>query len=265
MNQPTLNEQDYVLLIHGQYLIHDNDHPWSLSVMSLLNDNSKALLSNAELFHVGPHRGEQCYLALIEEPVNDKDLIHFRALMPLISPCEEQLISRALQLITWKKQHQFCGQCGQPTTASRSEIAMICESCTIHYYPRISPCMMCLIVQGDKCLLAHHHRQSEGMYSTLAGFVEAGESIEQTVHREVMEEVGLKVNNLRYFASQPWPFPHQLMVGYFVDYESGDIDLQDEEIADAQWFRYDQLPMVPPSSTLSGKMIEAFVESQKND
>jgi len=167
MSPYKLNNQDYILFIHDQRLVTDENGRWSLLPVSLINGLFESLLPKAELFHVGPHQGEQCYLALLEESVDEERLIHFRALMPIIESSEEQLISRALQLITWKKQHQFCGQCGKPTIASRSEIAMVCESCAIHYYPRISPCMMCLIIRGDECLLAHHHRQPEGMYSTL--------------------------------------------------------------------------------------------------
>ncbi len=253
-----MKNQDYVLFICNQRLVKEQES-WTLVQVSLLSHFFKSLLPKAQVLYLGQHRGEQCYLAVVEENVGDHLLVDFRSIMPDVHPSEEQLISRALQLITWQKQHQYCGQCGGLTVRSKTEIAMICETCAIHYYPRISPCMMCLIVRGDECLLAHHHRQREGMYSTLAGFVEAGESIEQTVHREVMEEVGLTVTNLRYFSSQPWPFPHQLMVAYFADYESGEIILQDEEIADAQWFHYSRLPMVPPTATLSGRLIEAFV------
>nr|MBX2808720.1 NAD(+) diphosphatase [Cellvibrionaceae bacterium] len=138
--------------------------------------------------------------------------------------------------------------------------ALYCDACDLTFYPRISPCVMCLIVRDDYCLLAHHHRHRAGMYSTLAGFVEAGESLEDTLVREVKEEVGIGVNNIRYFASQSWPLPHQLMVGYFADYDQGEIVEDGEEIVDAQWFHYTKLPATPPNSTLSGQLIAEFVK-----
>lgn len=208
---------------------------------------------------------DRCYKAVSLDTYHDTDrLIHFRQIIDRVSPEESLAISRALQLITWHKQHQFCGQCGRPTTQHPSENALACMPCQLNFYPRISPCMMCLVTRDDHCLLAHHHRQVEGMYSTLAGFVEAGENLERTVHREVMEEVGLKVKKLRYYSSQSWPFPHQLMMGFFAEYESGEIRLEEEEIEDARWFRYDQLPRVPSIGTLSGQLIKAFVLEQSN-
>ncbi len=185
-----------------------------------------------------------------------------RLLMETLTPAASQLISRALQLLTWRKQHQFCGQCGRPTTLHAEETALVCKPCDITFYPRISPCIMCLVVRDDYCLLAHHSRHQPGLYSTLAGFVEAGESLEQAIYREVEEEVSLAIKNIRYFASQPWPFPHQLMVAYFAEYDRGEIREDGKEILDAQWFHYTDLPVIPPTSTLSGQLIEAFVNTR---
>lgn len=198
------------------------------------------------------------FILLLDEVPAMYQAVSLRSQIHTLDLERYQIFSRALQLVTWFKQHRYCGQCGGQTLVSQSELAVVCDECSLYFYPRISPCMMCLIIKEEECLLAHHHRQPEGMYSTLAGFVEAGESVEQTLHREVMEEVGLRVKNLLYFASQSWPFPHQLMLGYFADYESGDIIIEEAEIADAQWFRYDQLPIIPPSTTLSGQLIAAF-------
>ena len=130
------------------------------------------------------------------------------------------------------------------------------------FYPRLSPCIITLITRGDECLLAWHTRSKEEKYSCLAGFIEIGESPEQTLVREVMEEVGVSVNNIRYVESQPWPFPGQLMLGYFADYTGGDIRLDENEILAAKWFRYDQLPKVPPVTTISGRLIHAFVQAR---
>lgn len=136
---------------------------------------------------------------------------------------------------------------------------MICEDCGIHAYPRLSPSIIVLIHQGDKVLLARNHRFPEGMYSTLAGFVEPGESIEETLVREVKEEVGVNVHNLVYQGSQSWPFPNSLMLGFHAEYESGDIVLQEDEIADAKWFDCHALPNIPGSVAISRWLIDAYL------
>lgn len=254
----TLAPLDKVIITHEQRLLIDEHNPLGMyhyrDIVGLVNDECL-------YFPVHTQENERVYVVELNDHHPKYESVSLRSQLHLFSDDDYLLASRALQLVTWFKQHRYCGQCGQLNHKHPKELALNCERCEIVYYPRISPCMMCLITRGDECLLAHHHRQAEGMYSTLAGFVEAGESLEHTVHREVMEEVGLKVDNLRYFASQSWPFPHQLMVAYMVDYVSGDIRLQDEEIADARWFHYSELPMIPPSTTLSGRLIEAFVGS----
>ncbi|MFT6386983.1 MAG: NAD+ diphosphatase [Cellvibrionaceae bacterium] len=262
VNKNSIDPFDTVIVIHKQQLVVDHACQLGFYRFEQIED---LVLQDCLYLPVQISALKSVYVVELATLPDTYELVSLRAQIHLLSYQQYQLASRAVQLITWSKQHRYCGQCGQLTSADKKELALVCTACELHYYPRISPCMMCLIIKGDECLLAHHHRQPEGMYSTLAGFVEAGESLERTVHREVMEEVGLQVKNLRYFSSQSWPFPHQLMVGYFVDYDSGGIKLEDEEIADAQWFRYDQLPMIPPLTTLSGKLIEAFVHSRKTD
>jgi NAD+ diphosphatase len=214
---------------------------------------------------VGEYEERACYtIDLAHESfdhINPDHFLSLRSQMPRLSEIEYLLASRSLQLLTWHKQHQFCGQCGSQTTNHTGELALTCSACNIIFYPRISPCIMVLITRGDKCLLAHHFRQAGDMYSTLAGFVEAGENLEHAIDREVFEEVGLKIKNIRYSASQSWPFPHQLMVGYFAEYDSGDILIDDVEIEDAQWFSHDNLPAIPAAMTLSGQLIRDFVKS----
>ena len=138
-----------------------------------------------------------------------------------------------------------------------------CGDCGLISYPRLSPSIIVLIEKGPQMLLARNAQWPTNMYSTLAGFVEPGESIEQTVHREIMEEVGLKVSNLRYAGSQSWPFPNSLMLGFHCDYAGGDIVCQEEEIADAQWFDANNLPNMPPKTAISRWLIDEFLERQK--
>ena len=173
--------------------------------------------------------------------------------------------SRAAQLVTWLRQHQYCGQCGRPTTRAYEEHYLACEPCRLRFYPRIQPCIIVLVVRGDEVLLAQGVRhQHTGYYSTLAGFMEVGESVEQAVHREVFEEVGLQLKNLRYMSSQTWPFPNQLMLGFIAEYDSGDIDIEPNEIVDARWWPLDQLPKRPPSASISGWLVDTYRKERQS-
>lgn len=189
--------------------------------------------------------------------------LNLRSHLGHINEDQFQLAGRALQISRWHFDHQYCGRCGQPTVAHAKDMAKTCVSCALDLYPRLSPCIITLVTRGDYCLLARHARSSTEKFSCLAGFIEAGESPEQTVAREVFEEVGITVNNMRYIASQPWPFPGQLMLGYFTDYVLGDIVVDQHEILEANWYRYDELPKVPPLATLSGRLIDNFVQQRK--
>ena len=170
------------------------------------------------------------------------------------------VIGRAWQYIHFLRTHQFCGQCGSKAERVDWEKAVHCHRCQHRSYPRVSPCIIVAIHNNEKVLLAKgvRHRDAN-MYSTLAGFVESGESLEQAVHREVFEEVGVKVKNLRYYNSQPWPFPHSLMVGFIAEYDAGEIRCQENEIDDAQWFDIDNLPTIPPKVSIAGQLIAETV------
>jgi NAD+ diphosphatase len=165
---------------------------------------------------------------------------------------------RASQIAEWARTHRFCGVCGEPMTHVPGERAMKCARCNHNAYPRISPAMMVLVKRGPAILLARNVAAPPGRMSALAGFLEAGESIEDAIHREVYEEVGLAVKDLRYFGSQSWPFPHSLMVAFTAEYAGGEIALQDQEIVEARWFGPgDALPQLSPSQSISRALIDA--------
>jgi NAD+ diphosphatase len=189
----------------------------------------------------------------LPEPFKAQNLRNWFGQLP-----EEQLTlaMRAVQLLEWDRTHRFCGACATPTSLMPGERAKRCPACELAVYPRISPAMMALVLRGDEMLLARGVNFPPGRYSALAGFLEAGESVEDAVHREVFEEVGLRVNNLQYFASQSWPFPNSLMIAFTAEYESGDLTPDPKEIADAQWFRFDQLPQLPPRFSISRALVE---------
>lgn len=188
---------------------------------------------------------------------------HFEDLRRVLGQVSDELFGvtgRALQILEWESSHRYCGRCGSATVAhARGERAKVCPACAASYYPRINPCMIVLVTRGEDLLLARAQRFNRPMYSTLAGFVEAGESVEETLFREVMEEVGLQVRNPRYFGSQSWPFPGNLMLGFHAEYADGEIVVQEEEIADAQFFHYTELPQIPPRGSIAHSLIQDFV------
>lgn len=186
----------------------------------------------------------------------------FRKLRSLFGAIDEHLLAvagRAYQIAEWARTHRFCGNCATPTIHVPGERCVRCPACGQVAYPRISPAMMVLIRRGDAILLARHANSPTRFFTALAGFLEAGESIEDAVHREVFEEVGLKVRNIRYFGSQPWPFPHSLMIAFTADYVSGDIVVDRTEIAEAAWFGPgDPFPRVAPLGlSIAGHLIHA--------
>jgi NAD+ diphosphatase len=166
---------------------------------------------------------------------------------------------RGVQIVEWDRTHRFCGTCGTPTERLGHERARRCPSCQLTVYPRISPAMMVLVKRGRELLLGRGVHFPPGRYSALAGFLEAGESIAQAVIREVREEVGVEVANLRYFSSQSWPFPNSLMIAFTADYAGGHLQPDPAELADARWFPIDELPDLPPRMSIARALIEATV------
>lgn len=212
---------------------------------------------------VGSWMGKGVYAVATHDDVLAPEGYHFEDLRRVLGQVSDELFAvtgRALQILEWDVSHRFCGRCGTPTTAHpRGERAKVCSACHTSYYPRINPCMIVLVTRGEELLLARAQRFNRPMFSTLAGFVEAGESVEETLVREVREEVGVEVRNARYFASQSWPFPGNLMLGFHAEYAGGDIVLQEEEIAEARFFHYSDLPQIPPRGSIAHSLIQDFV------
>ncbi len=174
------------------------------------------------------------------------------------------LAGRAKQIAHWDRDHQFCGRCATSMTALEHERAKRCPACGLTNYPRLSPAMIVAVTRTneegvEQILLARNHRFPIGRYSVVAGFVEPGESLEDCVRREVREEVGVAVDEIRYFGSQPWPFPNSLMVGFTARYAGGEIHVEEAEIAEARWFTADALPQVPPKISIARQLIDWFV------
>ena len=198
----------------------------------------------------------------LEQTPLELELLTLRELVGRLDASDFALVSRASQLLQWQREHRFCGSCGRPTSSSRSDHALRCEPCNLSFYAKISPCIITLVERGDYCLLGRQGSWPAGLFSTLAGFIEPGESAEQALRREVMEESGIDTDSVRYFASQAWPFPSQLMLGYFARYAGGDIVVDGVELEAAQWFHYRELPRIPPPTSISGQLIRAFVAAR---
>lgn len=169
------------------------------------------------------------------------------------------LAGRAFQLLTWDRTHTYCGCCGHQTFVRNQERCRECPSCGHLAYPKIAPAVMALISKGEQILLANSPHFPEKFYSVIAGFVDPGETLEQSVAREVMEEVGLKVKNVHYFGSQSWPFPCSLMLAFKCDWDSGEIRIDPSEISHADWFHRDNLPQLPPKLSISRLLIDSYL------
>ncbi len=210
--------------------------------------------------YLGRFRGRSCFALHASGRLPEGySLTGLRSWLGRVEPAVFYLAGRAQQVVEWHATHRFCGRCGAETEDHPEDRAKVCPNCHLVSYPRLSPSIIVLVTRGEEMLLARNANWPANMYSTLAGFVEPGESIEQTVHREVEEEVGIRVRNLRYLGSQSWPFPNSLMLGFHAEYDSGDIVCQEGEIADARWFRYDDLPNVPPGTAISRWLIDDFI------
>ncbi|QHT67979.1 NAD(+) diphosphatase [Rhodocytophaga rosea] len=172
------------------------------------------------------------------------------------------LAGEAIQILDWDRTHQFCGRCATPTIPSLTEYSRKCPNCGLSNYPRLSPAVIVLIQRDNQILLSRSPHFPPGMYSIQAGFVEPGESLEEAIHREIMEEVGVRLKNVRYFGSQPWPFPNSLMIGFTAQYAGGELTIDKTEIEDAAWYTADKLPNIPPRLSIARKLIDWYIRKQ---
>lgn len=197
---------------------------------------------------------------LVGQPPTGTMLLPLRQALLGLPMQQASALTRAIQLMRFERSHHYCGSCASPLSSHTHDQGKSCPSCGAIYYPRLSPAMMVLIHDEDRrLLLARSPRFAPGVYSALAGYVEPGESLEECVHREVHEEVGVKLRNLNYVSSQSWPFPHSLMLAFSAEYAGGNIVLQEEEIEDAAWFELDRLPELPPPLSIANRLIHHMV------
>ena len=236
-------------------------------VFLVYNNLQVVNISPVRTQYLGMLQGRPCYSAEISPDTNAPEGLTFVDLRSLYGALDEDLFllaGKAFQIVSWDQTHQFCGRCSSPTEEQPGERAKICPKCGFISYPRICPAVITAILKDDKILLAHAVAFKGNMHSLIAGFLEPGETLEECVQREITEEVGIKVKNIKYFSSQPWPFPNSMMIGFTAEYESGEIAVDGVEISEAGWFGVDNLPELPSEVSIARKIINWYIEkSQK--
>ncbi|NLW38165.1 MAG: NAD(+) diphosphatase [Peptococcaceae bacterium] len=234
-----------------------------LAVIPYTADNPVPESEMIRKIYLGRLGGSPCYAVEVSSawcPLPGTEFLGLRKLPGLMEEDLYKIAGRASQLLHWDSTHQYCGRCGARTETKADEHARFCPVCGLTGYPRISPAVICLITRGKQILLVR--RAGRQHYSIIAGFVEPGESLEESLRREVREEVGIEITNIKYFGSQPWPFPHSLMVAFTACYAGGDLDVDRVEIVEAGWYTAGNLPgCLPPPSSIARKLVNWFVEN----
>lgn len=258
-----INPDSLWFLVYEQkiILLSENDAISVPPYKSLMNHD----IVSEHIQYMGTYNGIPCYAAEITETENLPKCFSVHPPLSVVNEIGVDLVriaGLAGQYISWSSNHRFCGKCGSLTEDKKDERAKICTACRQIYFPRLSPAVIVAVVKDDRLLMANSPRFPSKFYSVLAGFVEPGETLEDCVRREVHEEVGVEVKNIKYFGSQPWPFPDSLMIGFTAEYESGEINEDQNEISHAAWFARDEIPRIPPSISIARKLIDWFISME---
>ena len=220
------------------------------------------------LHYLGQREGLPCFAAEAPAEFSSPPGTRFVAARDAFirgDPGFVRAVSAGLEILSWDRSNRFCGQCGEAMEDAQGERARRCPSCGLVRYPRLSPAVIVAVRRDQEILLARAHRFPPGMYSVLAGFVEAGETLEECIHREIDEEVGIRVRDVRYFGSQSWPFPHSLMIAFTASYDGGILRPCPDELADAGWYSARELPQLPPSASIARRLIDDFARDTEGE
>lgn len=265
--RPSLSPQDednlpgyWFAFSSNRLLMHTDGGRMSVP---LVEDLSALGLAPVRTQYLGNLEGRSCHSAELAPDTAAPGGTSFSELRLVYDAVDEDiflLAGRALQIVTWDQTNQYCSRCGHGTEAVRDERAKKCPRCGLTSYPRLSPAIIVAVTRGDRLLLGRRAGFRGNMRTVLAGFVEPGETLEECVQREVMEETGILVNEVKYLGSQPWPFPNSLMVGFSAEYESGEIKVDGVEMSEAGWYDAGNLPDVPPKMTIARDLIDWFVQ-----
>jgi NAD+ diphosphatase len=216
-------------------------------------------------WYLGTLNGHHCYCAEVSENISlPKGMVSYglRYLYGRIEESHHKIAMKASHIITWDSTDRFCSRCRAEMNRAKGMRAKECPGCGFLSFPRISPAVIVLIERENRVLLARVKRITAELYSVLAGFVEPGETLEEAAKREIEEEVGIRVKNIRYFGSQPWPFPDSLMIGFTAEYENGEIRIDETEISEAGWFDPEKLPAIPGKISIARQLIDWFVDTK---
>ena len=245
----------WFVIREGKLLIHQGENGAAIPKARSAEELSVPVLSTQ---YLGTFQGLPCFSA--QAAAVGPDFVELRAVYSLLGEDVFLLGGKAAQIVRWEETNRFCGRCGTPTGDLPGERAKRCPKCGHISYPRLSPAVITAVLKGDDILLAHGNGFSGNIYSLIAGFVEPGESLEEAVRREIMEETGLTVKHIRYTGSQPWPFPDSLMFGFTAEYAGGEIRVDKTELADAQWFNCRNLPQLPMPMSIARKIIDRYIK-----
>ena len=240
----------------------------SRNSLPTLREVSEMTGNRSDWLYLGERDGIPCCCVNVDEGSTVPDSFEFCDMRPLYSVLGFELwhlAGYARQIVDWNRNFTYCGRCGRGTSYMKNERARVCDECGLINYPRISPAVIVAIVRDGKILLAQGKRFRLPFYSVLAGFVEPAENLEECIVREIREEVGIEIENIRFFSSQPWPFPDSLMIAFFADYKSGEITIDPAELIDADWFSPDNLPEIPPAGSVARKMIDEFIRNYRKE
>lgn len=253
-------DADVILAIQGDLLLARLDGKGALQFPTVGQISSWAAAGFAPL---GQLDGQVCWSISVTEPEarppSEWEWLETRALLSAFSPSQMHAISSARELHWWRSRNRFCGCCGAPTIDVATERAKKCPQCNTLFFPGASSAVIVAVTRGKQILLAHNRNFRPGLFSLLAGFVDPGETLEQAAIREVREEVGVEIGELRYVSSQPWPFPNSLMLGFRAQYVSGELMADGKEIEQAGWYTRDALPEIPREGTVAHAIIDAWL------
>jgi len=256
---PQTNLDLYFLFHNNELLVRFENN---IAIIPTINELETLEIINIQ--YIGSTNGKNCFCGEINEDTAIPSLMAFMNLKALTHKLSEDMFwigGRAIQVVNWNNDHIYCGRCGTLTQRVNGERAKKCPKCGLSNYPRISPAIIVAVVREGKLLLAHNLQFPKDLYSVVSGFLEVGETFEECVVREVHEETGITVKNINYFGNQPWPFPNSIMIGFTAEYSSGQIQVDGEEIGDANWYSSSEMPITPDSISIAKNLINWFVEN----
>jgi NAD+ diphosphatase len=255
----TIDKDSFIFIFVGkEVLLIDGTIPFYESIQKVKPDVSSQK-------YIGKINHIKCF-ALEIVPGNGiislGELVGLRQLYALLPDPQLRAAIYGFQIVLWNRKTKYCGGCGSLTEENLPEVTVkSCPECKEDFYPKISPSVIVAVINNDKILLAQHKRVTNGMYTVLAGFVNPGESLEECIHREIKEEAGIEVTNIRYFGSQPWPFPDSLMIGFIADFAEGELKPDNDEITDLKWFKANEIPEWPDKVSIARSLIDYFIDN----